>query len=96
MAPIPVTQRKREEMPSCSQAMQYKTISSCPTHFTPTENAVLGAYSEKNKQCADQCQPMHVSNPTTKHTVHAHCRHVEDRKERDAQSPLAPTTSSTG
>lgn len=33
VAPIPVTQRERKEMPSCSQAMQYKAISSCPTHF---------------------------------------------------------------
>lgn len=67
VAPIPVTQRKRKEMPSCSQAMQYKTITSCPTHFhTHWECCSWGLLrlkKKKKKQPSDQCQPMHIPNP---------------------------------
>lgn len=38
--------KKREEMPSCSQAMQCKPLLHVPPTSTPTESAVLG--DEKN------------------------------------------------
>lgn len=53
-------------MPSCSQAMQHKTIASCPTHSDTHWECCSWAYEEKKrknkKQPADQCQPMRMSN----------------------------------
>lgn len=49
VTPVAMTQRerKKEEMPSCSQAMLCKPLLHVPPTSTPTESAVLG---DKKKQ----------------------------------------------
>lgn len=58
MAPVAMTQRegKKEEVPSCSQAMQCKPSLHVPPTSTPTESAVLGDKKKKKKEKKKQLE----------------------------------------
>lgn len=72
VAPVTMTQRerKKEEMPSCSQAMQCKPLLHVPPTSTPTESAVLGdGKNSLREQQKNQCQTMLSSEP--RHQPHS-------------------------
>lgn len=93
LAPIPVMQREKKEMPSSSEAMEYETMASCPAHFRTHWECCSWDWKKKKTSLRINANPRLSQSQNTNHTAHGHSRQVdnnEDRKARVMKSPLHP------
>lgn len=93
LAPIPVMQREKKEMPSSSEAMEYETMASCPAHFRTHWECCSWGWKKKKTSLRINANPRLSQSQNTNHTAHGHSRQVdnnEDRKARVMKSPFHP------